>query len=200
MFKNWIAFNKFLSRTKKSKKRNSKVTKSSKTAKEGKKSKNSKKKVKKEAPKGIEAPDVAATASTLLEEDVYDENDITTMLPNQPTLEQVGDSETLRVLEESRQGIIKIWGEIDRDEWTQSKEKKGAVLYRRDCQSGISFKRYTQVESDIDTALNCFNDLELAKKHNDKIDKFEVAETLTDDCRIIHQVNKGNMFASSRDF
>ena len=187
----------FSYRKSKSKKKNSKSTKSLKGAKESKKSM---KKVKKDAPKGTEVSEIVPTVSTLPEEDVYDENDITTMLPNQPTLEEVGDPDTLRILQESRETLVSKWNEIDSDEWVKGKEKNGAVVYRRDCSTGVSFKRCMQVESDVDAALNCFRDLELAKKHNDRIQKIDVVENLTDDCILMHHVNKGSIFASSRDF
>lgn len=169
-----------------------------------------KKKVKKDAskrtlsletfPSTSSLPTVACTLPDEDDYDLYDEKDITTLLPDQPTLENVGDPDALRILEESRQGIVSIWNEIDSPEWTKSKEKNGASLYWRSCNTGVKFKRYMQVNSDIDTALNCFKSLEVTKKYNDRIEKIEAAKTLPNDCQIIHQLHKGNFFASARDF
>ena len=115
---------------------------------------------------------------------LYDENDIESMLPPEPSLQDVdGDMEGLRIYSEARDMLIYLWNVKDNHNWKYLKRnKQGMELYKGKPETSTEFLalRIMQVDSDMDSAIQKMREPETAQKSLSGCDKVEIVRKFGD--------------------
>lgn len=181
--------------------------KKDKTSTKHKKQKNGKKenkqKTEKREAKGEGVQDQTVQQQIVEDAMEYDETNLKTLLPTEPTLEDAfNDEQNLEWMKEAREKAIEFASWLEDYQWNEFKDKDGVVVYKCPNASSneIIVKRETTVDATIDACVDVLRDLSLVTKANDRIESVEEVQEVGTGSRIIYQKMKGNMIVTGRDF
>ena len=151
---------------------NSKSTTKDKTKKKSKSSKGKKGAMHTAEPVTGETVESDKNTKAAEEEPKFDENDVTTLLPSEPTLEDaLKDKNNLKIMKEGRKEAIELWNLFEEHEWTLVKENGDLSVYKGKTEgSQIMLRRHMVVDAPIDTCIEAIQDHDVQKKINDRIE------------------------------
>lgn len=136
-------------------------------------------------------------------QDEYDENDINTMLPKEPTLNDAnGDKDQLAILLQARETLIALWDLKDNHDWKFVKEnKEGQTLWKGKPETSTEFliKRHMIVDKSLDETTEIMRKIKTHLQAHPKMESLDVVQKINTDCRVSHQIMNGNAILSSRD-
>lgn len=100
------------------------------------------------------------------EKDTYDESDINTMLPPEPTLsDALNDKSNLKILKEARTKAVEFWSWQEDKVWKEIKDKDGVVLHKTDAPgTQIFIKRSMTVEAPIQDCVDIIMSLDIQRQ------------------------------------
>ena len=182
-----------LSRTSKSKTRSK--------SKSEKKHKKHKSKSKKKAKKIENTKKTSQVATTVVSEG-YDDNDISTLLPPEPTMEDAfNNKDNLKILKEARKRAISDGAKIQDSEWETLKDKNGITVSKAQSENDqVILKKEMTVNASIEDIAENIQNLDERKRMNSKIEKIEEIDEVGNNSRIFYQKMSGNIIFKSRDF